>query len=211
MSILAKLLLALAPAPDSLALPENADGQDILAFSPRSRAQNERNVLLHAPRSAHPAPAPETHASPPDVSGQKVLGSMDSRAQDWDLWPRDSSPVDTRPSSEVPPQDGSTIPGSPMRRGTCSSVSMRLNATTSMILALQVGSRVQRCHAPALHSRPDGEATCILDLIATDYARTVAPVSGNGNGLLPASSAGLRCSPLQRGPANAAAHPARAD
>ncbi|KAJ7633894.1 hypothetical protein DFH06DRAFT_1336970 [Mycena polygramma] len=66
MSILAQVLLALAPAPDSLALPVNADEQDILAFSPGSRAQDERNIPFHALRSAHPAPATETHASPPD-------------------------------------------------------------------------------------------------------------------------------------------------
>ncbi|KAJ7669884.1 hypothetical protein DFH06DRAFT_1372247 [Mycena polygramma] len=99
MSILANLLLALAPAPDRLALPMNADAQDILAFSPRSRAQTERNILSHASRSAHPAPAIEPHASPPDVSGQNVLGSTNSRAQAWDPCLRDSSPVDVRPMS----------------------------------------------------------------------------------------------------------------
>lgn len=69
MSILANLLLALAPAPDRLALPENADGQDTVASGPRSRAQKERNIPSHASRSAYPAPAIEPHASPLDVGG----------------------------------------------------------------------------------------------------------------------------------------------
>ncbi|KAJ6514292.1 hypothetical protein C8R47DRAFT_569749 [Mycena vitilis] len=46
MSILANLLLALAPAPDRLALPENADGQDTVASGPpQSSSKREKHTV----------------------------------------------------------------------------------------------------------------------------------------------------------------------
>ncbi|KAJ7442906.1 hypothetical protein B0H11DRAFT_1932105 [Mycena galericulata] len=85
-----------------LTLPVNVDAQDIPAWSTHSRAQNWGNIPFHAPLCARPAPALETHASPPDVSRQNVLGSTAARAQDWDHWFVDSSPADTDLFS-VPP------------------------------------------------------------------------------------------------------------
>ncbi|KAJ7508149.1 hypothetical protein B0H11DRAFT_1902466 [Mycena galericulata] len=102
MSILAKLLLTPAPAPETATLPVTVDAQDILACSTRSRAQNRGNIPFHAHLCARPAPAPETHASPSGMSGQNVLGSTAALPQDWDHWLVDSSPEDTD-SFSLPP------------------------------------------------------------------------------------------------------------
>ncbi|KAJ7161637.1 hypothetical protein C8R46DRAFT_1283929 [Mycena filopes] len=77
------LPLALAPAPDTAALPLKVDVQDISGCTCGSRAQTEGNDCVlapfHAPVCALPVPVPsrcsETHTSPSGVSGPNVLGS----------------------------------------------------------------------------------------------------------------------------------------
>jgi hypothetical protein len=60
MSVLANSMLALAPDPETAALPVNVDAQDILARITGSRAQNEGNsfsyCLMHPVSSPWPLP-----------------------------------------------------------------------------------------------------------------------------------------------------------
>ncbi|KAJ7452309.1 hypothetical protein FB451DRAFT_1409459 [Mycena latifolia] len=91
-------LAALSPAREPAALYVNADVQDILACNWRVLGElktRETVFPYHPMRLATRVYAPdsETHALPPDMSGQNVLRSMISRAQ-IDCGFVESSPLD---------------------------------------------------------------------------------------------------------------------
>ncbi|KAJ7077515.1 hypothetical protein B0H15DRAFT_955018 [Mycena belliarum] len=104
MSILAPVVFLLAPAPEPAALPANADEQDILAQSTRSRAKNEGFRVLIPSDAPRPAPRPETHAPPPGVSGHNVLGSTAGGAQDRDCRSVDPSCLSCPPGYPLKPE-----------------------------------------------------------------------------------------------------------